>query len=191
VLRTRSGSTIPLRLDRWHAGAEEAELTVLAGVAGPVIDIGCGPGRHTMALAERGLVVLGVDASRNAVSAARERGATVLHRSVFDPLPGEGRWATALLLDGNIGIGGDPVLLLGRVLDLLAPQGLALVEVEPPGVGLERLSARVERGEEHGPWFPWARLGLDALDEVATRAGFTAEAVDRSGDRWFARVRVT
>ena len=39
-------------------------------------------------------------------------GGPALRRSVFDPLPGEGRWGTALLLDGNIGIGGDPRALL-------------------------------------------------------------------------------
>ena len=36
------------------------------------------------------------------------RGATVLQRDIFGPLPGEGRWGTALLFDGNVGIGGDP-----------------------------------------------------------------------------------
>ena len=39
----------------------------------------------------------------------RARGAAVLRRSVFDPLPGRGTVGdAALLLDGNIGIGGDP-----------------------------------------------------------------------------------
>ena len=35
-----------------------------------------------------------------------------LQASVFDRLPGAGRWGTALLLDGNIGIGGRPTALL-------------------------------------------------------------------------------
>ena len=43
------------------------------------------------------------------------RGVAALLRDVFDPVPGEGRWETALLADGNIGIGGDPVALLERV----------------------------------------------------------------------------
>lgn len=188
-LRTDRGATIPLRLDRWHGEAESAELLVLDDVAGPAIDLGCGPGRHTLALAQRGVVVLGVDAARTAIDTARRRGAPVLHRSVFDPLPGEGRWATALLLDGNIGIGGDPVALLIRVRELLAPRGAALVEVEGPGVRVERVQARVERLDEHGPWFPWARVGIDALAEVASRAGFTLEAVSEIGGRWFARLR--
>ena len=189
VLRTACGSTIPLRLDRWQGEAETTELVVLHDVTGPVIDLGCGPGRHTLALARRGVVVLGVDAAPAAVDVARGRGAPVLHRSVFDPLPGEGRWATALLLDGNIGIGGDPAHLLGRALELLAPGGAALVELEGPGVPVERVRARVERRGEHGPWFPWARVGIDAVAGLAARAGFLPEAASEIGGRWFARLR--
>ncbi len=50
---------------------------------------------------------------------ARRHGVNVLERSIFDHVPGAGRWRTALLLDGNIGIGGDPVALLERLGDLL------------------------------------------------------------------------
>ena len=54
-------------------------------------------------------------------------------RDVFGPLPGEGRWDTALLADGNIGIGGDPVALLARVRELLAPEGRVVVDLAAPG----------------------------------------------------------
>jgi len=70
----------------------------------------------------------------------------VLERSVFEPLPGERRWATVILLDGNIGIGGDPVVLLSRVTELLAADGMAVVEVEPPGATSTTMTVRVEDG---------------------------------------------
>jgi hypothetical protein len=63
--------------------------------------------------------VLGVDVSPAAVARAKGAGGAVLRRSVFDRLPAEGRWGTALLADGNIGIGGDPHALLRRVRDSL------------------------------------------------------------------------
>ena len=107
VLRTADGDVIPLFLDRWQASPPLEEVAVLARAVGPVLDVGCGPGRHTQALAERGTVALGIDTSPSAVDAARRRGCAVLHRSVFDPLPREGRWRSAFLIDGNIGIGGD------------------------------------------------------------------------------------
>ena len=68
--------------------------------------------------------------------AARCHGACC--RSVFQPVPGEGGWDTVLLADGNIGIGGDPVALLTRCRELLAPAGRVLVELDPPGHGAAR-----------------------------------------------------
>ncbi|MDP9442781.1 MAG: hypothetical protein M3P34_11540, partial [Actinomycetota bacterium] len=63
--------------------------------------------------------------------------------SVFGALPGEGRWATALLIDGNIGIGGDPVALLRRVAELLRPAGVVLVELDAPGAPTEVVTVRM------------------------------------------------
>ena len=88
---------------------------MLAHCVGPTLDVGCGPGRMSAHLAGRGRCVLGIDVVREAVDQTRARGVSALLRDVFAPLPGEGRWDTALLADGNIGIGGDPVALLRRV----------------------------------------------------------------------------
>jgi hypothetical protein len=80
-----------------------------------------------VALGERGVPALGIDITTYAVWLARSSGALALHRDVFAPVPGAGRWARVLLADGNIGIGGDPVVLLRRAGELLRPGGLALV----------------------------------------------------------------
>ena len=133
--------------------------------------MGCGPGRLTVALTERGIPALGVDISRAAVARARRAGAPALRRSVFDPLPGHGRWATVLLADGNIGIGGRPARLLQRCAQLLAPGGQILVEAEPGNVD-EQLTAWLEHSDgRRGPNFPWARLGTVALLAAAADAG--------------------
>ena len=76
---------------------------------GPTIDVGCGPGRLTEALGGLGHLVLGIDVTPEAVGHPCTGARTALRRDVFAPLPGEGRWGTALLADGNVGIGGDPV----------------------------------------------------------------------------------
>ena len=93
--------------ERWADDPDAADLTTLIGLAGPVLDIGCGPGRMVRAALDAGLAALGVDVSAAAVAHCRDAGLPVLHRSVFDRMPHEGRWWGALLLDGNIGIGGD------------------------------------------------------------------------------------
>lgn len=42
---------------------------------GPIADLGCGPGAHTLALARRGYDVVGIDGSPRMVEAARARAA--------------------------------------------------------------------------------------------------------------------
>jgi len=189
ILRTTGGDVHHLDTHRWWASATSVDLTILGGVRGPVIDIGCGPGRLVAALAERGVPALGIDVAPGALHAARNRGAAVLERSVFDPLPGQGRWATALLFDGNVGIGGDPRALLSRVGALLAPDGVAVVEVGAPGVGLRRDRVVLEVGGEQTGWFPWAWVGADVAPSLAAAAGLTVSRCLPIGDRWFTWLR--
>ena len=116
----------------------------------------CGPGRHVRALAHRGVLAVGVDVSAAAVSLARSRGTLALRASVFDHIPGAGSWRSALLLDGNIGIGGSPTLLLRRIGSLLAPAGEVLTELAAPGTGVAIEIVRLEHGATRSDWF---RLG--------------------------------
>ncbi len=192
VLRADDGSLLPLDPARWHGSPTRTEQRLLSSLSGPVLDVGCGPGRLVIGLACRGVPALGVDSAAGAVSLARSRGASVLQRSVFEPLPGEGRWRSVLLLDGNLGIGGDAVHLLRRCRGLAAPDGAIVAEVERPGTGWRTCRARLERGTDHGPWFGWSVVGADAIDRVAVSAGLMLDRVERTSDgraqRWFAHL---
>ncbi|WP_441297527.1 hypothetical protein [Actinosynnema sp. ALI-1.44] len=117
-----------------------------------------------------------------AVALTLARGAVALRRNVFDALPGEGRWHSVLLADGNIGIGGDPVALLRRVRRLVSGSGKVLAELEPPGTGLRHEPVRVNGS---GTWFPWAWVGADAVASTAAKAGFATRWIAEGGDRWF------
>ncbi|WP_433129014.1 class I SAM-dependent methyltransferase [Micromonospora sp. CA-240977] len=181
-------SRLPVR--RWHGPAEPAVVALVARCAGPTLDLGCGPGRLTLALTRAGVTAVGVDISAQAVRLTRARGAIALQRDVLAPLPAEGRWAHVLLIDGNIGIGGDPVALLGRCHDLLRPGGTVLVELEPPGPGLwcgqTQLALQAAGGGSRlGPPFRWARLDTTAVAGVASAGGLTVREVFRLDRRWF------
>lgn len=186
LARRSDGSALPLPLDRWLGPLTEADAEVLDRARAPVLDIGCGPGRHVLALAQRGVMALGIDVSEIAVAHARSRGAVAIETSVFERVPGAGRWGSALLLDGNIGIGGSPVRLLRRLARLVEPGGPILVELDPPGAptGGDRL--RLEHGETASDWFDWAWVGADGIATAAADAGLAVrDRWERSG-RWFA-----
>lgn len=187
-LRTADGNLVAADGVRWLDEPAPEEEAVLALATGPVLDVGCGPGRHVSALAARGVMALGLDITPSAVRLARTRGVLVLERSVFDHLPGKGRWGSVLLLDGNIGIGGDAATLLARIVGLLRIGGRVLAEVEGPAPPSEQVTVRLEHLGRPGPWFRWARVGTDQLPALAEAAGLRVVDVWSGGGRWFARL---
>jgi len=188
LVRFEDGALMRFPVARYVAGADPLDQELLQGVEGPVLDVGCGPGRHLSVLAGRGLFALGVDLSPVAVSLARERGARAMVADVFEDLPGAGTWRTALLLDGNIGIGGDPVRLLRRLGALLCGGGSVLLELEPPGAVSSGGRARIELAAERSDWFAWARVSACGIGAIASRAEMTVEQEWSCGERWFARL---
>jgi SAM-dependent methyltransferase len=176
-------TTLPLASVYTHA-----LQAVLAHCQGPTIDIGCGPGRMTEALALTGHPVLGIDVVPEAVRQTRSRGVPALRRSVFDRLPGEGRWDTALLADGNIGIGGDPVALLERAGELVAPDGRVVADLARWGTGVVTRHVRLETSHGLSGTFPWTYVGADAIQAVASAAGLGRATTHRNADRWWAVV---
>jgi SAM-dependent methyltransferase len=174
----------------WLRDADAVDEALLALCQGPTVDIGCGPGRMTQALARRGRPVLGIDVVPEAVRLSLGRGVAALLRDVFDPIPGEGRWQTALLADGNIGIGGDPVALLERVRQLVAPVGRVVVELARPGTGVRTRHVSLQSDAGRSEWFPWTLVGTDAIAAVAEASGLRLESRQRFGDRWCAVLTV-
>jgi SAM-dependent methyltransferase len=175
-----------LDLDHWDHPADDHDSLLLDLCVGPTLDIGCGPGRLAAGLAERGHVVLGIDIVGRAVGAAVRRGASALCRDVFDRLPGEGRWRTVLLADGNLGIDGDPAALLRRSRELLDPCGRVVAEVAAPGVPLETGWATLRAGDETSERFRWSVVGVDDIDALAAAAGLLVGDVRCLGERWCA-----
>lgn len=174
-----------LHLDQWDRPADEDDRTMLSLCAGPTLDVGCGPGRLTAALAEQGAVVLGIDVVSGAVGRTRRRGGAALHRDVFDTIPGEGRWETALLADGNVGIGGDPVALLQRLREVLDPRGRVVAEVAAPGTPPTNDWATLECGVEHQV-IRWSVVGIEDIAAIAAQAGLAVVERVQVGERWFA-----
>ncbi|MBP2053959.1 SAM-dependent methyltransferase [Streptomyces griseochromogenes] len=185
-LRLADGRRIRMPVHRWHEQPTAADRTVLERCIGPVLDVGCGPGRMCRELLSRGVFALGVDITPRAVALTTALGGIALCRSVFDRLPAERGWQTVLLIDGNIGIGGDPRGLLRRCGGLVASTGRLVVEVDPDDVEQQCTARFEDLHGRSGPFFPWARLGRRALRRLA--AGLALSVTDQwtSGHRCFA-----
>ncbi len=177
---------------RWRGAADRVDVALLGSVRGPVLDVGCGPARMVRAAVAMGLEVLGLDVSPTAVELGRAAGLPMHEGSVFDPLPAEGSWHTVLLVDGNVGIGGDVTRLLARCGELMSPQGELVVELHVDPARDHRYTGRLV--DIHGAYsesFPWAEVGLSAVTRRATDAGLGLRQAWSAGGRSFCRLTKT
>lgn len=196
VLRGDDGSARAVDLPSWSGRLDSADRRLVGRVLrapGAALDIGCGPGRFTAALAAAGVQALGIDVAPAAVALTRRRGGVAAARSVFQPLPLHGRWQHVLLIDGNIGIGGDPRALLARCADLLGPVGRLHVELAAPGAPDRSGPVRLERTDADGhttlgDWFPWAQLAVPDVSRAAGAARLRVAGLWTCASRWFAEL---
>lgn len=185
-LRSDDGDVCALPVRSWLGGRHadrRFDDAIVELCEGPTIDLGCGPGRLVVDLIRRGIPALGVDQSATAVELARRNGAPALRRDVFGELPGAGRWQTALLADGNVGLGGDPGRVLHRVRQLVAPGGRCVAEFDALTTGVRTRMVRLESRATIGPWFRWASVGIDCAATLAEEVGLALTAIHPVGGR--------
>ena len=182
-LRARPGRASPARSGgRWPVA--DGDLAMLDLCDGPTLDVGCGPGRMTEALslqrARRARDRRGPGGGRPDRATA---GGPPSCATCSTPLPGEGRWHTVLLADGNVGIGGDPVAPAARGCARCSTRGgRVVVELAAPGTGHAPGGPCVWRPRAgRAEPFPWSVVGVDDIGGSRARPGFAATA------RWTVR----
>ncbi|MBM3658494.1 MAG: class I SAM-dependent methyltransferase [Actinobacteria bacterium] len=130
-----------------------------------VLDVGCGPGRHALALARRGIEVHGVDLSPDFVALATAAAAAEGLPARFDvldvrDLAADGEFdAVICLCQGGFGLlgGRDEVGVFGRIAAAVRPGGGLAVSAFHAPFAVRHL----ETGESFDP-------GTGVLHEVAT-----------------------
>ena len=170
----------------------QAEL--LERLTGRVLDVGCGVGRHTLWLQERGVQAVGIDGSPGAVAVAKARGCREVHLVTACELQfPDDSFDAAVLMGNGASLGGTIegckalfgclaalVRLRGTLIaegnDPLVtdnPQHLAYHEANrragrPPG----QVRVRMEYGGEVGEWFDLMLFEPDRLAETLEQAGW-------------------
>lgn len=99
-----------------------------------VLDVGCGPGRHTVRLSQSGLSVTGIDVSRRFLElAAEDARAAGVKPALFEvdarQMPFEAEFdAVISLCQGGFGLmGADDPLVLRRMMEALKPGGILVM----------------------------------------------------------------
>lgn len=90
-----------LEFEEWNHNVKKA----MEYVRGRVLDVGCGAGRHSLYLQERGHEVTGIDISPGAVEVSKKRGLKDARCISVDKVTGEmGKFDTVIMMGNNFGL---------------------------------------------------------------------------------------
>jgi SAM-dependent methyltransferase len=162
---------------------------------GKVLDIGAGSGHHSLVLQERGLNVVALDVSPEAIEIMKRRGVkTICHADIFELE--SGTFDTLLMLGHGIGMVGDLSGLrrfLVRARTLIGPGGILVCDSldvrctsDPVHLAYHDSNRKKNRyiGEIHfqieykgksGKPFSWLQLDPETLCREAMSSGWSCE----------------
>jgi SAM-dependent methyltransferase len=175
----------------WPRGERQA----LRHVRGRVLDVGCGAGRVTLELQQRGFDAVGVDSSPLAARAARLRGVDTVWRTTLEKLGARiGDFDSIILFGNNFGLFESPTGAHDRLKEwarLTKPDARIFVESTSAygggAPGFDRtyyrrnrakgrpsgeLRARYRYGDSVGGWFTWLFVGRGEMREILRGTGW-------------------
>jgi SAM-dependent methyltransferase len=195
----------------WDSGAhyfgpdrDRGMRRALKMARGKVLDIGCGAGRHSLALQRRGLRVTGIDRSPLAVRVCRRRGvkdARVLGIEQIGRLPA-GSFDTVVMFGNNFGLFGSPARARGLLREMrrITPPGARILAqsldvhrtTNPEHLSYQRrnrargrlsgqLRLRIRFGLRAGPWFDYLMVSPAEMRGVLRGTGWRLDRVLPSG----------
>jgi len=173
-----------------------AERRAVAFAEGRVLDIGCGAGRHSLYLRQKGFDVTAIDNSPGAVEVCRLRG---LENAIVRPIADVDEFApnsfdTILMLGNNFGLFGDPVnakLLLEKLARVTSPEARIIAGTRDPyktdstehleyhelnrrrGRMPGQIRMRVRFGRTVGDWFDYLFVSREEMEEIVSETAWS------------------
>lgn len=187
----------------------ERQAVDLAG--GRVLDIGCGAGRHSLYLQQKGFDVTAIDNSPGAIEVCRLRG---LKNAVVRPVADVDEFApnsfdTILMLGNNFGLFGDPVnakLLLEKLARVTSPEARIIAGTRDPyktdsaehleyhelnrrrGRMPGQIRMRVRYGRAVGEWFDYLFVSPEEMKEVVAETAWRVKDFIEAGGPDYAAI---
>ena len=181
-------------------------------VAGRVLDVGAGAGRHSLALQDRGAEPVALDTSPGAIEVCRQRGVErtflgdVAELAAEEPPP----FDAAMLMGNNLGLLGSPAEagdVLGALRRLLRPDGIVVGTCLDPyrtandehrefhernrasGLLPGQLTIRVRYGYLATDWFNYLFVSPEELADLAQACGWRVDDVTDPSPIYLATLR--
>ncbi len=190
-----------------------AERRAIRFAIGRVLDIGCGAGRHSLYLQEKGLDVTGMDSSPGAVRVCKLRG---LKKALLRPISEIGRFKprsfdTVLMLGNNFGLFGSAVgarRLLKQLTHITSEDARIIAGTRDPHLTTNRdhlqyqrrnrkrgrmpgqIRLRVRFGRVTGEWFDYLLVSPKEMEVLLRDSNWEIERLIGSGEpTYFAVIR--
>ena len=177
--------------DRWPPHLQRA----MSYVRGRTLDVGCGAGRVTLHIQERGMDIVGIDSSPLAVQVCRERGVRDARLLSLTEASAKrlGTFDSIVMTGNNFGLFGNPKRarwLLRRFHKMTTLGGRIIAESTDPYTTDDpidlayqehnrargRMSGQYRHRERYrnlkGPWFDWLFVSRDEMREIVAGTGW-------------------
>jgi SAM-dependent methyltransferase len=188
----------------------EYEKRVLSYVKGKVLDVGCGTGRHSLWLQERGFDVTSFDSSPLVMEVCRRRGVRESILGAVQNLPfKKSVFDTIILLGNGFGLAGrleDTCGFLRRLCEVITDDGLVLTDSRnylltreeahlryhetnrDRGRPTGEVRIRAKCGSEISSWFHLLMVTPREMENVCEETGWCVEEFFESNDPVFGAV---